>query len=178
MKLPRHLLPWLNQQVEPGLPRISIGGWQEPAPDQPDMIVSIGGEGETRPRWASLIESRGAHILDLRFQDNWEGIAGYPETSMTAEQMNQLLSETSWLNENHHLHLHCRAGVSRSTACAAAVMAHLSQGRRSDREILNDLFRIRPKMDPNPHVLALADAATGHKLAKTWKSMRSQRRRH
>lgn len=58
-----------------------------------------------------------------------------------------------------HLLVHCHAGVSRSTAAAAILMAASHPGREPDAfRVIAD---IRPRSWPNSRMIALADAALG-----------------
>jgi predicted protein tyrosine phosphatase len=52
--------------------------------------------------------------------------------------------------------IHCHAGVSRSTAAAAILMAQSNPGR--EREVFEELERVRPHSWPNALMLRIADA--------------------
>jgi predicted protein tyrosine phosphatase len=52
--------------------------------------------------------------------------------------------------------IHCHAGVSRSTATAAILMAQNNAGR--EREVFEELDRVRPRSWPNALMLRIADA--------------------
>jgi predicted protein tyrosine phosphatase len=52
--------------------------------------------------------------------------------------------------------IHCHAGVSRSTATAAILMAQKNAGR--EREVFEELERVRPRSWPNALMLRMADA--------------------
>ncbi len=54
-----------------------------------------------------------------------------------------------------HLLVHCMAGISRSTAAAAILMAQHNPGRES--EAFDTLLSIRPRAWPNSRMIALAD---------------------
>lgn len=56
-----------------------------------------------------------------------------------------------------HLLVHCHMGISRSTACAAILMAQYQPGR--EREVFEHLRAIRPISWPNSRMIALADEA-------------------
>jgi Predicted protein tyrosine phosphatase len=58
-----------------------------------------------------------------------------------------------------HLLVHCYAGVSRSTAAAAILMAQRNPGREA--EIFNVLADIRPKAWPNTVMISHADRLLG-----------------
>ena len=52
--------------------------------------------------------------------------------------------------------IHCHAGVSRSTAAAAILMAQSNPGREPD--MFAELERVRPRSWPNALMLRMADA--------------------
>lgn len=54
-----------------------------------------------------------------------------------------------------HLLVHCHMGISRSTACAAILMAQSNPGR--EREVFAHIRAIRPVSWPNSRMIALAD---------------------
>jgi predicted protein tyrosine phosphatase len=54
-----------------------------------------------------------------------------------------------------HLLVHCMAGVSRSTAAAAILMAQDNAGREDD--VFDALTKVRPRAWPNSRMIALAD---------------------
>ncbi len=58
-----------------------------------------------------------------------------------------------------HLLIHCHAGVSRSTASAAILLAQFQPGRESDAFV--ELARLRPWSWPNSRMVELADALLG-----------------
>ncbi|GAA0602431.1 protein-tyrosine-phosphatase [Caenispirillum bisanense] len=58
-----------------------------------------------------------------------------------------------------HLLIHCHAGVSRSTATAAILMAQFNPGREED--VFDHLRRIRPRSWPNSLLIAMADDKLG-----------------
>lgn len=60
-----------------------------------------------------------------------------------------------------HLLVHCFAGVSRSTAAAAMLMAQRNPGR--EEQAFMALLEIRPRAWPNSHMVALADAMLGRR---------------
>jgi predicted protein tyrosine phosphatase len=59
-----------------------------------------------------------------------------------------------------HLLIHCHAGVSRSTAAAALVMAQTRPDRPAD-EVLQEVARLRPRAWPNLRVIELGDEILG-----------------
>ncbi len=62
-----------------------------------------------------------------------------------------------------HLLVHCHAGVSRSTAAAAILLAQPHPGR--EREALAEVAALRPVARPNRRMLALADELLGRRGA-------------
>ena len=54
-----------------------------------------------------------------------------------------------------HLLVHCHAGISRSTAAAAIILAEKNPGREA--EIFEEIDRIRPRNWPNSMMISLAD---------------------
>ena len=64
-----------------------------------------------------------------------------------------------------HLLVHCHAGVSRSTAAAAILMAQHNAGRED--EVFARIQEIRPRSWPNSRLIALADALLGRQGALT-----------
>jgi len=59
-----------------------------------------------------------------------------------------------------HLLVHCHAGVSRSTASVALILAQALPDRPAP-EIIQELLRIRPQAWPNLRILEIGDAMLG-----------------
>ena len=59
-----------------------------------------------------------------------------------------------------HLLIHCHAGISRSTAAMAMILAQASP-RKSEDAIVDRLVRIRPQAWPNSRMIAFADELLG-----------------
>ncbi len=59
-----------------------------------------------------------------------------------------------------HLLIHCHAGISRSTASAALLLAQADPARSAD-EIFAEIGRLRPRAWPNLLLLELGEAALG-----------------
>ena len=72
----------------------------------------------------------------------------------------ELLAFARAWDRRHPLLIHCYAGVSRSTAAAYAVLCALAPAR-SEAEAALRLREASPSATPNPHLVALADAALG-----------------
>jgi predicted protein tyrosine phosphatase len=60
----------------------------------------------------------------------------------------------------HHLLVHCHAGVSRSTAAAALILAQ-AYPERPAQEALDRVARMRPRAWPNLRILEFGDALLG-----------------
>jgi predicted protein tyrosine phosphatase len=63
-------------------------------------------------------------------------------------------------SEDSHLLVHCHAGVSRSTAAAALILAQ-SDPDRAPADLLQAIAQLRPRAWPNLRILELGDAALG-----------------
>ena len=61
-----------------------------------------------------------------------------------------------------HLLVHCHAGISRSTAAMAALMAQ-AEPEQSEEGIFDRLIALRPKAWPNSRMIAFADEFLGRK---------------
>jgi predicted protein tyrosine phosphatase len=61
-----------------------------------------------------------------------------------------------------HLLVHCHAGVSRSTAAAALILAQASPDRPA-HEVLDRVAQLRPRAWPNLRILELGDALLGRR---------------
>jgi predicted protein tyrosine phosphatase len=59
-----------------------------------------------------------------------------------------------------HLLIHCHAGISRSTAAAALLLAQATPARRPE-DIFAEIARLRPRAWPNLLLLELGEAALG-----------------
>jgi len=59
--------------------------------------------------------------------------------------------------EDAHLLVHCHAGISRSTASMALILAQGLPGL-SARQVLQEVMHIRPKAWPNLRIIELGDA--------------------
>jgi predicted protein tyrosine phosphatase len=98
--------------------------------------------------------------LELRFHD----IIDEPNADMIApgrEHVAQLLSFGHGLSQepqaDAHLLVHCHAGVSRSTASMALILAQALPDVAANR-VLEEVLRIRPQAWPNLRILELGDA--------------------
>lgn len=68
--------------------------------------------------------------------------------------------EVELAGQDTHLLIHCHAGVSRSTASAALLLAQADPARPVD-DIFTEIGRIRPRAWPNILMLELGEAALG-----------------
>ena len=98
--------------------------------------------------------------LTLRFHDIIEPT---PELiAPSREDVERLLAFGRELGEpaGNHLLVHCHAGVSRSTAAAALILAQ-AHPERTAREALERVAQLRPRAWPNLRMLELGDALLG-----------------
>ena len=98
--------------------------------------------------------------LALRFHDIIEPLPGWLAPSR--EDVAQLLSFGRELGEPTagHLLVHCHAGVSRSTAAAALILAQAHPDRPA-AEAFDRVVQIRPRAWPNLRMLEFGDALLG-----------------
>ena len=109
-----------------------------------------------------------------RFDDVVEVGTGY--TAPTRSDVSALLELGRELMEEpvEQLLIHCHAGVSRSTAAAAILMAQSNPGREPD--VFAELERVRPRSWPNALMLRMADALLERNGALVAELRRHQRR--
>ena len=95
--------------------------------------------------------------LELRFHDVIEAEPGCiaPE-SLDVEQLLTFGRDLTEARDTHLL-VHCHAGVSRSTAAAALILAQTRPDRPAE-EALQAVVRQRPRAWPNLRILELGDA--------------------
>jgi predicted protein tyrosine phosphatase len=98
--------------------------------------------------------------LALRFHDIIEPTPGRYAPSRA--DVERLLAFGRELGDpaGSHLLVHCHAGVSRSTAAAALILAQAYPGRPAG-EALDRVARMRPRAWPNLRILELGDALLG-----------------
>ncbi|MBV8399122.1 MAG: protein-tyrosine-phosphatase, partial [Acetobacteraceae bacterium] len=102
--------------------------------------------------------------LELRFHDVIE-----PEVGMIvpeAEHVEELLAFGRDLTSGAHLLVHCHAGVSRSSASMALIIAQAMPALAADR-VFSEVLRIRPVAWPNLRIVELGDAQLGRGGALT-----------
>lgn len=100
--------------------------------------------------------------LEVRFHDV---IEEHPGTiAPTCLHIGQLLAFGNRLGleprAEAHLLVHCHAGVSRSSASMALLIAQAMPGRSGDA-IFADILRIRPQIWPNLRIVEIGDGALG-----------------
>lgn len=98
--------------------------------------------------------------LSLRFHDVIE--PAFDRLAPSREDVERLLAFGRELGAppGQHLLVHCHAGVSRSTAAAALILAQASPGRPA-REVLDLVAQMRPRVWPNLRILEFGDALLG-----------------
>lgn len=91
----------------------------------------------------------------FRFHDVTEAIPGV--TAPAAQDVAAILDLGSALLADgaHHLLVHCHAGISRSTATAAILMAQSNASR--EHEVFFEIARVRPRNWPNRLMVQMAD---------------------
>ncbi|MCC7347416.1 MAG: protein-tyrosine-phosphatase [Variibacter sp.] len=102
--------------------------------------------------------------VTLRFHDVIEPTPGQmlpgPEHVAAILDFGRDLASSAQERETGHLLVHCHAGISRSTAAMAILMAQTFPDLDEDR-LFADLVAIRTKAWPNSRMIAFADEALG-----------------
>jgi predicted protein tyrosine phosphatase len=120
-------------------------------------VLSILDPGWPEPEPLSIFELH--RRLRLRFHDIIESQPGWVAPERWDVEL--LLSFTRDLGAGGtHLLIHCHAGVSRSTAAAALVLAQRCPDQPAD-EVLEEVVRLRPRAWPNLRILELGDGILG-----------------
>ena len=100
------------------------------------------------------------HRLALRFYDVIEARPDqHAPASADVERLLAFGREPD-LTAGSHLLIHCHAGVSRSTAAAALILAQAQPGRPA-REALEAVAQLRPRAWPNLRMIELGDVFLG-----------------
>lgn len=105
---------------------------------------------------------KGGRVL-FRFDDI---IRGEPGAAAPArDDIDRILDCGRWLRRENatHVLIHCHAGISRSTAAAAIMLAHENPGR--EQEAFDLIDQVRPRSWPNSLMVRLADEALGREGA-------------
>jgi predicted protein tyrosine phosphatase len=98
--------------------------------------------------------------LELRFHDIIEPLPGWiPPQRADVERLLEF-GRDMMAAGGAHLLVHCHAGVSRSTAAAALILAQAYPDRPAE-EVLGRVARIRPRAWPNLRILEFGDALLG-----------------
>jgi predicted protein tyrosine phosphatase len=122
-------------------------------------LISIGGPSDREPAGFYNVVQR----LRLVFED----VSSQASGGAAPDDIERLVAFARTVDlSKGHLLVHCQAGISRSSAAAAIVIAvRLGSGRED--EALDLLWQIHPPAHPNRHMLALADEilGTGGRLA-------------
>ena len=114
------------------------------------------------PEWPvpAAFGAFGEHTkLELRFHDV---IDAHHDDVITpqAEHVGELLAFARHLRANAHLLVHCHAGVSRSTASMAVILAQACPDVPGT-VIFEEVLRKRPRAWPNLRIVELGDALLG-----------------
>ncbi len=119
-------------------------------------IVSIWHPSETTAERIRLIPEvfPRASVHSVIFDDIEEELPNFHPPKK--EQIREVLDFGEGVGQGAHLLVHCMAGISRSTACAMAILARHSEPG-SERPIAEYIQEIRPQAMPNRLVLAHAD---------------------
>jgi predicted protein tyrosine phosphatase len=115
------------------------------------------------PEWPdppAFAEFAPHHRLSLRFNDIIELESG--RLAPTRDDVARLLAFGRELYDpaGSHLLVHCHAGVSRSTASAALILAQAHPDRPA-ADVLQEVSRMRPRAWPNLRILEFGDALLG-----------------
>ena len=142
---------------------LSISGVHDcPQLDTVGVVISVAGRTAhthsdiPEEVWNRMVEN---HTLFLRFDDVWdeEDIAEFhPPTPTHVEATLKLLDDVKPTS----LHIHCYAGVSRSTALGLLALKWANP-TVSDDELVAELLRVRPYSLPNPLLVELIDERLG-----------------
>ena len=113
------------------------------------------------PDWPvpEVFGSFGEHKrLELRFHDVIDETVGTapPQVEDVAGLLNFGRDLSSELPEGSHLLVHCHAGISRSTAAMALILAQALPDLAA-QQVLQEVLRIRPKAWPNLRIIELGD---------------------
>ncbi len=141
--------------------RLTVSG----VDDLPDLsavsvVVSIADPGEDRP---SELDGLSVPILDLRFHDT----DGDPRDVVPEEGHLKRIRAFLAEQQPDWLHVHCYAGVSRSTAVASFALA-CQHPSWTDAQIVEAVRAVRPIAQPNALMLGQIDRLLGRKLKRAW----------
>ena len=146
--------------------RVTVGDRYTP-PEAYDAVISIGSIGEDVPVWVRVMAHRlgEARVLRLEFSD-----VHFREHRYAAqeEHVAQAVAFARELPPGARLHVHCAAGISRSAAMAAVILAETSP-RLNDSAVAAHIRAVRPTCAPNRVILALGDARMGRRLSRAFR---------
>jgi len=114
--------------------------------------------GPTKPwhRDHATLWSTGDNHVRIVVDDITESWPGWE--ACTHDHVRELLAWADNIKAGNNVLIHCRAGVSRSTAASIAVL--VSRGA-NPRDAIDYVQRIRPILDPNELILTRADEVLG-----------------
>jgi predicted protein tyrosine phosphatase len=98
----------------------------------------------------------------LRFHDVIEPTQGAVPTAAHVARLLAFGEDVVVAGTATHLLIHCHAGISRSTAAAALLLAQADRARTAE-DIFVEIARLRPRAWPNLLLLELGEAALGRK---------------
>ena len=137
---------------------IAVRGIQE-LPDMADAgvthVLSI-----LDPEWPvpEVFGTYGEHAkLELRFDDIIEDAPGESPPQYTHVEQLLAFGRTLDGETGAHLLVHCHAGVSRSSASMALLIAQALPNRPADA-VFADVLAIRPQIWPNLRIIEMGDA--------------------
>ena len=125
-----------------------------------DAVISIADPWEVRP---AELDGLGVPILDLRFHD----ADGDPQDLEPEEHHLERVRAFLTAQQPRWLHVHCYAGVSRSTAVASFALAS-QYPDWSDAQIVEVVRGVRPIAQPNALLLRQIDRLLDRKLKRAW----------
>jgi predicted protein tyrosine phosphatase len=141
--------------------RITISGVEDfPDLEGVSVVLSIADPGEGRP---SGVDGLDVPILDLRFHD----ADGDPQDVKPEEHHLKRVRGFLAEQQPEWLHVHCYAGVSRSTAVASFALA-CQHPDWTDAQIVEAVRAVRPIAQPNALLLGQIDRLLGRKLKRAW----------
>jgi predicted protein tyrosine phosphatase len=100
------------------------------------------------------------HREALRFHDVIEPTQGAVPTAAHVTRLLAFGEDVMVAGGATHLLIHCHAGISRSTASAALLLAQADPARAAE-DIFAEISRLRPRAWPNLLLLELGEAALG-----------------
>ena len=128
----------------------------------PDLIISIG-EADEADCARNAIGATRAHVIRAEFGDTFAGEPGAP----TKAHLEQIASDIQIPPQR--LLVHCAAGISRSPAVAAFVLARHADSLGLDaaktaHDIARAVYACSPHIHPHPELLEMAeDLVAGYK---------------